>query len=99
LTLEVVAATLGCSRATLYRVFAAHGESVAALIWGARLRLASRLLTSPGHQHMLVADIAFQCGFSEPSSFNRMFKRHFGTTPSDARGGARNDRGSAGEVQ
>jgi AraC family transcriptional activator of tynA and feaB len=85
LTAEAVAAKLGCSRATLYRVFAPYGESVAALIWAARLRLASRLLASPRHRHMLVADIAFNCGFSEPSSFNRMFKRRFGMTPRDAR--------------
>ena len=41
-----VAAALGCSRATLYRLFARQGESVATLIWHARLQRARALIAS-----------------------------------------------------
>jgi AraC-like DNA-binding protein len=86
LTAERVAAELGCSRAALYRAFAAHGEGVAELIWAERLARAWRLLTSPSHRQMPVADIAFRGGFSDPAAFSRMFKRRYGMTPSNARG-------------
>ena len=86
LTPNIIAAEIGCSRATLYRMFASHGETVAASIWLARLTVASQMLASPRHRLASVADIAFRSGFSEPVSFSRMFKRHFGMTPSDARG-------------
>lgn len=85
LTPERVALALGCSRASLYRVFARHGESVAATIWSARLERARRLLVSPEGARLLVADIAQHCGFREIPTFTRMFRRRFGMTPSEAR--------------
>lgn len=85
LTPERIAAALGCSRASLYRAFARHGESVAAAIWQARLERARRMLTSPEGIGLLVSDIATLSGFREMPTFARMFKRRYGTTPSDAR--------------
>ena len=90
LTPERVAAAIGCSRASLYRAFARHGESVAAAIWQARLERARRMLASPEGIGLLISDIAVLSGFRELPTFTRMFKRRFGMTPSDARiaGGA-----------
>ena len=85
LTVDAIALGLGCSRASLYRVFAARGESVAAVIWATRLDHAQRLLRSRGHAHLLIAEIAFRCGFADQATFNRMFKRRYGMTPRDAR--------------
>jgi AraC-like DNA-binding protein len=85
LTPEAVARELGCSRASLYRLFAARGESVAAVIWATRLDHVQRLLRSRSHAHLLIAEIAFRCGFADQATFNRMFKRRYGTTPRDAR--------------
>jgi AraC-like DNA-binding protein len=85
LTADSIARDLGCSRASLYRLFAARGESVAAVIWATRLDHAHRLLRSSSHAHLLIAEIAFRCGFADQATFNRMFKRRFGVTPRDAR--------------
>lgn len=85
LTPERVTLALGCSRASLYRAFAKHGESVAAAIWQARLERARRMLTSPEGIGLLVSDIAALSGFREMPSFTRMFRRRYGMTPSDAR--------------
>jgi AraC-like DNA-binding protein len=85
LTPERVAITLGCSRASLYRVFARHGETVAATIWSARIERAQRMLVSAEGVGLLVSDIALHCGFRELPTFTRMFKRRFGMTPSEAR--------------
>jgi len=76
---------LGCSRAALYRAFAAHSLSVAAAIWGARTEHASHLLASPRHAGLTIGEIAFRSGFVDHTNFNRMFKRRYGLTPQEAR--------------
>ena len=82
---EQVANGVGCSRATLYRAFAAHDESVAAVIWSSRLERAHRMLLSAEGQGMTLSDIAFACGFREATTFAHMFRRHHGTSPGEAR--------------
>jgi len=85
LTPELMARSLGCSRASLYRVFLRHGESVAAAIWATRLERARRMLASRGCLALNVSEIAFRSGFVDQSTFNRMFKRRYGLTPREAR--------------
>jgi AraC-like DNA-binding protein len=83
----LVARQLGCSRAHLYRVFAAHGATIADYVRTARLRRALELLTRGAEQSALIGDIAFQCGFDDPVHFARLFRQQFGMTPSAARAG------------
>jgi len=85
LTPDLVAVSLGCSRASLYRAFVRHGESVAAIIWATRLAQARRMLLSSTHLGLNVSEIAFRSGFVDQSTFNRMFKRRYGLTPREAR--------------
>ncbi len=87
LTPKRVAGALGCSRASLYRVFARRGQSVSAIIWRARLERACGLLTSAAGVGIPIAEVALMCGFRETPTFSRMFGRCFGRTPSDARDG------------
>jgi AraC-like DNA-binding protein len=82
---DTVAGIVGCSRASLYRLFSRHGESVAAAIWSARLDRARQMLVEGVHRELTISDVAFRCGFLDPSSFSRMFKRRFGVTPREAR--------------
>jgi AraC-like DNA-binding protein len=82
---EHVADAVGCSRATLYRVFARHGESVAAVIWAARLEGGRRILGSAGGLGRTVSDVALACGFREVTTFTHMFRRRYGMTPGEAR--------------
>ena len=89
LTPDQVAISLGCSRASVYRVFLRHGESVAAVIWATRLERAWRMLTSSRHLDLLVCEIAFRSGFVDQPTFSRMFKRRYGLTPREARESAR----------
>lgn len=79
-----VAAAVGCSRATLYRLFAARGDSVAAAIWTARIERAHAMLTSPEHRNLRAGEIARRSGFVDQPTFNRMFKRRYDMTPLDA---------------
>lgn len=89
LTPDRVANGLGCSRASLYRVFSRRGEGVAEAIWAARTERAWRLLTSPEGASLMISDVAMLCGFSELPTFTRMFKRRYGATPRDTRQASR----------
>ena len=75
-----------CSRATLYRAFAARGESVAKVIWTTRLDGAHRMLISADHRHLFIDEVGFRNGFADIPTFNRMFKRRYGATPREVRG-------------
>jgi AraC family transcriptional regulator, positive regulator of tynA and feaB len=86
LTPDMVAAALGCSRASLYRAFFRHGAGVAEVIWATRLDRTWRMLTSSSHRGLRVSEIAARCGVLEQATFNRMFKRRYGLTPREARG-------------
>jgi AraC-like DNA-binding protein len=85
LTPAGVAGLAGCSRATLYRVMARHGEGVADEIWRARLARAWHLLTAAALRDLPLSEIAFRSGFLDPASFSRMFKRRYGLTPTELR--------------
>jgi AraC-like DNA-binding protein len=89
LTPDLVAMFLGCSRASLYRAFSRHGESVAAVIWATRLEHAWRMLTSSSHFGLPVSEISLRSGFLDQATFSRMFKRRYGLTPREARESAR----------
>jgi AraC-like DNA-binding protein len=89
LTPDRIVQGLGCSRAALYRTFAAHGRSVAAAIWQARLERARGMLASPDGIGFLISEIAVLSGFHDMPSFARMFKRRYGMTPRDAREASR----------
>jgi AraC-like DNA-binding protein len=84
---ELIAKSLGCSRAHLYRVFAAHGATVADFIREARLRRAYALLTASYGER--IGDIAFRSGFDDPVHFARLFRCRFGMTPTEVRTGKR----------
>jgi AraC-like DNA-binding protein len=86
-TVEAVAATLGCSRAQLYRVFAARGEGIAEHLRGLRMRHAAKLLAT--HPHVAIDTIAERCGYGESNSLHKAFRRHFGMNPRDWRAAAR----------
>ncbi|MDB5395280.1 MAG: hypothetical protein JWM91_2786 [Rhodospirillales bacterium] len=80
-----VASALKCSRAALYRAFAGRDQSVAAMIWSARIEHAQGMLSSALYSNLLVGEIAFRSGFVDHPTFNRMFKRRYGISPQEAR--------------
>jgi AraC-like DNA-binding protein len=80
-----IAHAVGCSRATLYRLFARHDRSIAAAVWQARVERAWRMLHSAESIGMTIGDVALLCGFTDIPAFTRMFKRRYGMTPREAR--------------
>ena len=81
-SLEEVAKQLDVAPRTLQRKLKGDGATFQTVLDEVRLVLASRYLADPT---LAVEETAFLVGFSEPSAFNRAFKRWTGETPSSYR--------------
>ncbi|MBW6399518.1 helix-turn-helix domain-containing protein [Roseomonas sp. HJA6] len=78
---------VGMSRSQLYRLLEGEG-GVIRYIQRQRLRAIHAALSDPKDERP-IAVVAESCGFYEPSTFSRTFRREFGVTPSDVRAAAR----------
>ena len=81
---QVVAQTLGLSRASLYRLFEPVG-GLANYIRARRLQKAYEEITAPRLADRRIGPIAFALGFRSFSGFSRLFKMTYGVTPIEAR--------------
>ncbi len=82
LTADSIAQAIGCSRASLYRLFEQRGLSVAEHIRTVRLNHGRALLRGP---RLGIGDIALRCGYDDLSAFGKAFRRRFGMSPRDWR--------------
>jgi transcriptional regulator GlxA family with amidase domain len=74
-----LARRLGVSRITLDRaLMRSTGRTAAAWIRAERLRAAAEMLRQGGRPF---ADVGPSCGFADPDSFARAFRRQYGCTP------------------
>jgi AraC-like DNA-binding protein len=85
LDLQSVSARLGMPPRTVQHVLAAAGESFSQLLMAARLRRAYTQLLDPTFDDRPVGTIASDCGFADVSSFHRVFRAAFDTTPGNLR--------------
>ena len=77
-TISHVAQQLGMSGRTLQRKLSKLELTFQTLVDESRRQLAERMVKESDYSFM---EIAFMCGFSEQSAFNRAFKRWAGQTP------------------
>ncbi|MBD2462146.1 AraC family transcriptional regulator [Oscillatoria sp. FACHB-1407] len=82
-TIQAIAYELAISVRHLQRELKVEGTSFQQLLDETRKELALQHLKNPATP---IHDIAFLLGFSEPSAFNRAFKRWTGKTPGSYRG-------------
>jgi AraC-like DNA-binding protein len=80
-----VAGRLGVSGRYVHLLLEETGFSFSEHVLERRLTSAYDLLIDPARPAARIGDIAFECGFSDVSHFNRSFRQRFGCTPSDAR--------------
>lgn len=88
-SLAALSRRLGVTPRHVQRLLAENQTSFVDEVVQRRLRRAHDLLTSPQHAHLSIIAIAHECGFSTVSHFHRVFRRHFGATPGEARERAR----------
>lgn len=81
-SIKVIAHSLAISVRQLQRELQAEGRSYQQILDETRKELALRHLKNPDTP---IYDVAFLLGFSEPSAFNRAFKRWTGQTPRNYR--------------
>lgn len=84
LSVDLICARSGWSRATVYRLFHAEG-GLARYIRQRRLQWAFGQLTRPSSPHPRVLDLAVDCQFASEASFCRAFHRLFGMPPGEVR--------------
>lgn len=74
----------------LHHLFAQVSETVTQYIQRRRLEESARALLARPVRARLVTEIAFDHGFNSLTHFGRVFRNHFGLTPSEYRRAARN---------
>lgn len=67
---------------TLQKMFQKHGTKLSEHITAARLKYAGAALLDPANAGRKVSDIAFEAGFNDIATFNRLFRKTFGRAPS-----------------
>jgi AraC-like DNA-binding protein len=66
-------------------LFEGEGTTFTQFVLCQRLARAHRMLTDPRFAHRSIGAVASEAGFGDLSYFNRMVRRHFGSTPSQLR--------------
>ena len=79
---KTVAAQMGYSLRSFYRLLASEGYSYRSIVAGLRRRLAKKYLQD---ESLSYADVAMLLGYSEQSAFARAFKDWMGMTPGEYR--------------
>ncbi len=69
----------------VHKLFETEGVSLSRYVLGQRLQRVYRRLADQASAGVPIGAIAFDAGFSDLSSFNHAFRRHFGATPSEVR--------------
>jgi AraC-like DNA-binding protein len=85
LTIHAVAARQGVSARYAQRIFEASGTTFTDYLNEQRLQAVHQALRHSPTARVCVSSIAYDCGFSDISHFNRLFRRRFDCTPTDVR--------------
>jgi AraC-like DNA-binding protein len=80
-----VAERQGVTPRYVQMLFESEGITFTEYVLAQRLARAYRMLVEPDLRCRTISAIAFEVGFGNLSYFNRMFRRHFGMTPTEAR--------------
>src|SRR5690606_16659941 len=83
---HAVARRQGVSARYIQELFEQDGTTFTRVLRETRLALAWRSLSS-GAAGQSIAAIAYDCGFTDLSHFNRSFRQLYGATPSQVRAG------------
>lgn len=80
LSLDRIAAAMGCSKRYLHKLFSEEAETLASCIWRARLARIHRELGDPRLHGRSITEIAFSWGFNSATHFSRSFRSRYGVS-------------------
>jgi AraC-like DNA-binding protein len=80
-----VARSVGISKRYLHALLADEGETFVEALSRTRLERARALLADRRFAQVQIAEIAWRCGYEDPSYFARVFRRRFGLGPKEWR--------------
>ena len=83
LSVATVAARHSVTLRYIHKLFETEGATFSEYVLASRLEFAHRMLTDRRFVGRSITSIAFDAGFSELFSFNRMFRRRYNTTPTE----------------
>jgi transcriptional regulator GlxA family with amidase domain len=86
-SVQSLAGNLGLTPRYIQDLLQETGSSFTERVLELRLQRARAMLADPRHNRLRVGEIAAACGFNEIPHFNRRFRRRFGATPTQFRGG------------
>jgi AraC-like DNA-binding protein len=89
LSLPALAARHRYTPRFVQRLFAMEGTSFTEYVLRQRLARAHAMLVDPRRDGGKISSVAYDCGFSDVSYFNRAFRRSYDAAPSDIRAQAR----------
>jgi AraC-like DNA-binding protein len=89
LSVAEIARSQQISERYIRELFASEETTFTDFVREARLARAHRMLTDPRQTRQPIQMIAYESGFGDLSYFNRIFRRRYGMTPSDARARSR----------
>jgi AraC-like DNA-binding protein len=79
----------GVSPRYVHKLFASEGVTLSRYKLGLCLARVHAMLVDVRHADATISELAYKAGFNDLSTFNREFRRHFGSTPSAVRIGSR----------
>ncbi len=82
----VLSQKYGISVRYIQKLLKTTGTSFTQYITRLRLEAVRAGLVDPRHDQRTIAELAFGAGFRDVSHFNRLFRSHFGETPTLVRG-------------
>jgi AraC-like DNA-binding protein len=85
LTAAWVGSELGISERMVQHLLQGAGTTFSQVLGDYRSERARALLLDPAFDSVSIANIGFQCGFSDVSAFYRAFRRRFDASPGDIR--------------
>jgi AraC-like DNA-binding protein len=91
LSVAALAQRHGCTPRFIQRLFEQEDTTFTGYVLAQRLARAHRLLCDPRRRADKISEVALDCGFGDVSYFNRAFRRHYGSSPSDVRAQSSHD--------
>ncbi|MDR2858269.1 MAG: AraC family transcriptional regulator [Novosphingobium sp.] len=84
-SLAALALRIGVTPRYVQKLLTGEGTAFIREVADRRLEQALRLLQSPRHRSLSIAEIAYMCGFPNVKHFHGVFRSRYGATPGDMR--------------